>query len=123
MEDFVRIFKSPQGDVYHITLSESNDVLSKSVLDALGDVHVVGIDLRRLEGSHVTDQKVLTALTNAIAEVFLRDENLIICYYCDFLNSIPNTKKAIKKRITNLIIFLSLFFMDYLLSLPPYTSS
>ena len=93
MEDFVRIFKSPQGDVYHITLSESNDVLSKSVLDALGDVHVVGIDLRRLEGSHVTDQKVLTALTNAIAEVFLRDENLIICYYCDFLNSIPNTKK------------------------------
>ena len=35
MEDFVKIFKSPQGDVYHITLSESNDILSKSVLEAL----------------------------------------------------------------------------------------
>jgi hypothetical protein len=93
MEDFVKIFKSPQGDVYHITLSESNDILSKSVLEALGDVHIAGVDLRRLEGSHVTNQKVLTTLANTIAEFFLRDEHLIICYYCDFLNLIPNTKK------------------------------
>jgi hypothetical protein len=42
MEDFVKIFMSPQGDVYHITLSESNDILSKSVLEALGDVHIAG---------------------------------------------------------------------------------
>ena len=93
MEDFVKIFMSPQGDVYHITLSESNDILSKSVLDALDDVHIAGVDLRRLEGTHVTDQKFLTALANTIAEFFLRDEHLIICYYCDFLNLIPNTKK------------------------------
>ena len=93
MEDFVKIFMSPQGDVYHITLSESNDILSKSVLDALDDVHIAGVDLRRLEGTHVTDQKVLTALANTIAEFFLRDEHLTICYYCDFLNLIPNTKK------------------------------
>ena len=93
MEDFVKIFKSPQGDVYHITLSESNDILSKSVLEALVDVHIAGVDLRRLEGSHVTNQKVLTTLANTIAEFFLRDEHLIICYYCDFLNLIPNTKK------------------------------
>ena len=93
MEDFVKIFKSPQGDVYHITISESNDILSKSVLEALGDVHIAGVDLRRLEGSHVTNQKVLTTLANTIAEFFLRDEHLIICYYCDFLNLIPNTKK------------------------------
>lgn len=89
----MKIFKSPQGDVYHITLSESNDILSKSVLEALGDVHIAGVDLRRLEGSHVTNQKVLTTLANTIAEFFLRDEHLIICYYCDFLNLIPNTKK------------------------------
>jgi hypothetical protein len=34
MEDFVRIFKSPDGDVYHITLSEDNGVLSAGVLEA-----------------------------------------------------------------------------------------
>ena len=55
MEDFVKIFKSPQGDVYHITLSESNDILSKSVLEALGDVHIAGVDLRRYVKQHQLD--------------------------------------------------------------------
>ena len=55
MEDIVRIFKSPEGDVYHITLSEDNGVLSAEVLAALGKVHVAGIDLRRLFGKHVTN--------------------------------------------------------------------
>ena len=93
MEDFVRIFKSPEGDVYHITLSEDNGVLSAEVLAALGKVHVAGIDLRRLFGKHVTSQEVLSALANVIAEFFLKDEDVIICYYCDFINSIPNTSK------------------------------
>ena len=93
MEDFVRIFKSPEGDVHHITLSEDNGILSAEVLAALGKVHVAGIDLRRLFGKHVTSQGVLSALANVIAKFFLKDENVIICYYCDFINSIPNTSK------------------------------
>lgn len=93
MEDFVRIFKSPDGDVYHITLSEDNGILSAGVHESLGEVHIVGIDLRRLSGKHVTGNKVLSALSETIADYFLRDENVIICYYCDFLNSIPNTTK------------------------------
>ncbi len=87
MEDFVRIFKSPDGDVYHITLSEDNGILSAGVHESLGEVHIVGIDLRRLSGKHVTGNKVLSALSETIADYFLRDENVIICYYCDFLNS------------------------------------
>ena len=93
MEIFVRIFKSPDGDVYHVTLSEDNGVLSAGVLETLGQVHIAGIDLRRLSGKHVTENVVLAALSNAIAEFFLQDENVIICYYCDFLNPIPNTTK------------------------------
>ena len=41
----------------------------------------------------MTGNKVLSALSETIADYFLRDENVIICYYCDFLNSIPNTTK------------------------------
>ncbi|MBR5918606.1 MAG: hypothetical protein IKZ83_01720 [Prevotella sp.] len=93
MEDFVRIFESPDGDVYHITLSEDNGVLSAGLLETLGETYVVGIDLRRLSGKHVTGQEVLSALSNTIAEFFLQNEDVIICYYCDFLNSIPNTTK------------------------------
>ena len=89
----MRIFRSPEGDVYHISLSIDNGVLSESVLEALGTVCVAGIDLRRLHGKHVTGQEVLSALATTIAEFFLSNENLIICYYCDFLNPIPNTSK------------------------------
>ena len=47
MEDFIRIFRSSQGDIYHITLSEDNNILSSDAIDALKDVTLIGIDLRR----------------------------------------------------------------------------
>ena len=93
MEDFIRIFKSPTGDVYHLTLSEDNVLFSSGVLEALGKVHVAGIDLRRLSGNHVAGQDVLSALANEIAEFFFQNEDVILFYYCDFLNFIPHTTK------------------------------
>ena len=93
MEDFVRIFRSSKGDVYHITLSEDHGILSSNVADALKDVTVVGIELRRLAGNNATGQEVLTAIENTIAEFFVEHENCIICYYCDFLSPIPHTSK------------------------------
>lgn len=93
MEDIVRIFKSPEGDEYHITLSEDYGVLSHDVLKSLGNARVVGIELRRLSGRHVTRQGVFTAIEEAIAEALLQNDDVIICYYCDFITPIPNTKK------------------------------
>lgn len=93
MKDLVRIFKSPEGDVYHISLSEDNGLLSQEALETLGNVHVVGIELRRLAGKHTAGHEVLAALEETIAEVFLQHDDVIICYYCDFINSIPKTNK------------------------------
>ena len=93
MEDFVRIFQTSTGDVYHITLSEDHSVLSSDAIDTLRDVHVVAIELRRLAGRNTTGQEVLAAIESTIAEYFVSHENSIICYYCDFINPIPHTKK------------------------------
>ena len=93
MEDLVRIFKSPDGDVYHITLSEDKSVLSPDARDALKDITVVGIELRRLSGSHATGHDVLAAIEDTIAELFLQSDDVIICYYCDYINPIPRTTK------------------------------
>lgn len=93
MEDFVRIFQTSTGDVYHITLSEDHSVLSVEAIDALKDVSIVGIELRRLAGRNATGQEVLAAIESTIAEHFVSHENSIICYYCDFINPIPRTKK------------------------------
>ena len=93
MEDFIRIFKSPTGDVYHITLSEGHDILSSETIEALKGVNLIGIDLRRLAGNNSTGQNVLNAIENTIAEFFIERENVMICYYCDFINPIPKTSK------------------------------
>ena len=78
---------------YHITLSEDHSVLSSEAIDALHDVNVVGIELRRLAGRYATGQEVLAAIESTIAEFFAKHENAIIGYYCDFINPIPHTSK------------------------------
>ena len=93
MKDLEKIFKSPEGDVYHISLSEDKGILSQEVVETLGNVHVFGIELRRLAGKNTTGHDVLAALEGTIAELFLQHEDVIICYYCDFVNPIPKTKK------------------------------
>ena len=93
MEDFIRIFRSSTGDVYHIALSEDHSVLSSEAIDAMHDVNVVGIELRRLAGRNTTGQEVLAVIESTIAEFFNEHENAIICYYCDFINPIPHTSK------------------------------
>lgn len=93
MDDFVRIFRSPGGDVYHITLSEGNNFLSTEAIRLLDGLTLVGIDLRRLKGRHITEQNVLTAIESTIAEFFFQREDVLICYYCDFITPIPNTSK------------------------------
>ena len=84
---------SPDGDVYHLTLSEDHGVLSPELRETLGNTRVVGIELRRLAGVNTAGHDVLAALEDAIAEIFLQNDDVIICYYCDFINPIPHTKK------------------------------
>ena len=93
MKDIVRIFRSSDGDIYHITLSEGKGVLSPELLEVLKDICIVGVELRRLSGNNFTSHKVLVAIENTIADMFLQREDIIICYYCDFINPIPHTKK------------------------------
>lgn len=93
MEDFVRIFRSSAGDVFHVTLSEAYGFLSSELIDSLKDVDILGIELRRLAGKNVAGLEVLKAIENTIAEFFIKNKNAIICYYCDFINPIPHTYK------------------------------
>ena len=93
MDDFVRIFRSSTGDVYHITLSEDHSVLSSRTIGTLRNVSIVGVELRRLAGCNTTGQEVLTAIEGTIADFLAEHKNAIICYYCDFINPIPHTSK------------------------------
>lgn len=94
MEDFVRLLSTDEGDVYHITLSEDTVLFSQDTLKIISGVKVIGIDLRRLVGSSPTGHDMLAAIEKVIADFFQEYDNVMIFYYCDFINPIPHTKKT-----------------------------
>ena len=71
MEDLVRIFKSPDGDVYHITLSEDKSVLSPDARDALKDIKFKKAEINGHEVYEVTypngNRAVVSSPEQAIA--------------------------------------------------------
>lgn len=93
MGDFVRLLSTSAGDIYHITLSENTELLSEEVQSYIRDIKLMGVDLRRLQGLNVTPPAMLSAIERVIAEFFLSHDDVIIFYYCDFLNPIPHTSK------------------------------
>ena len=93
MEDIVRHISTDKGHDYHITLSEDASLLSEEVKAFIGSTKLIGIDLRRLAGENITTQGMLAALENTIADFFMKHDDVMIFYYCDFLNPIPHTTK------------------------------
>ena len=94
MEDFVRLLSTDEGDVYHITLSEDTVLFSQETLKIINGVRVVGIDLRRLVGISPNGHEVLAAIEKVIADYFQDYDNVMLFYYCDFINPIPHTNKT-----------------------------
>lgn len=45
MDEIIKIFRSPEGDVYHIALSEHKEILSTNVIKALEGIHFVDINV------------------------------------------------------------------------------
>ena len=50
--------------------------------------------MRRLVGSSPTGHDILSAIEKVIADFFQEYDNVMIFYYCDFINPIPHTKKT-----------------------------
>ena len=93
MESFIREIATSRGDIYRIRLSEEDGLLSKNVQHLIGDTHIMGIELLRIKGKETASHITLKSIEDFIAEIFGKSENLIIMYYCDFINPIPHTNK------------------------------
>ena len=94
MEDYVKQLFSSNGDIVHITLSENTILFSEETIQLIGDVKLVGVDLRRLAGKSSVSQNMLAAIEKVIADFYMVRNNTMIFYYCDFINPIPNSQKT-----------------------------
>lgn len=90
--NYIDFLSSIKGDIYQISLSSENDGLIaadvRRTLSAEGII-ILDVELNRVQGLNPTTNAVLSKIGEKIAEVFLANPNVIICYFCDFLSDLP----------------------------------
>lgn len=95
-----KFYESPAGDIYSISLSSENGGLIAD--DIRRDIEregiiVLDIELNRIQGTNPTTIAILIKTVEMIADYFLANPNVVICYYCDFLSQLPYVNKRKKK--------------------------
>ena len=93
MATFVREITTSQGDILRVGLSFERKLLSPEVQNTIGNTELMGVELSRISGSSVIGHEALQAIEEYIASVFAKNADMMLFYFCDFINPIPNTSK------------------------------
>lgn len=98
----VFVIQSESGDEYKLQITtDRSGLIAAELLDRLNSegIEVVEIGLGRSKGSLPTKPRVLAQIEKIVAEVFLAHPNVVISFFCDFINAIPSMNKR-KKGMT-----------------------
>ena len=90
--NYTDFLSSAKGDIYQISLSSKNGgLIADDVRQSLSTegIVVMDVELNRVQGLNPTTNAVLSKIGEKIADVFLANPNVIICYFCDFLSELP----------------------------------
>lgn len=72
-------------------------------------VEIVEVLLDRVKGSQTTSIAVLSEMSDIIYRLFEANENIIIYFFCDDLNEIPNTNKNVSPQAYRSRLFSAMF--------------
>jgi hypothetical protein len=89
---------SEEGDEYKLQFTtDRSGIIADALLDKLNEngIEVVEIGLGRVNGVAVTNNRVLAQIEECIADLLKRHHNIVLSFFCDFINYIPATKKKI----------------------------
>ena len=94
----VYTFLSETGDEYKLQFTtERSGIIAGDILDYLKSegIEVAEIGLGRVMGGNVTGAKMLSQIEECIADFMQRHQNVVLSFFCDFINFLPATKKGI----------------------------
>ena len=80
---------SENGDEYRLQFTtDRSGIIADDILDLMNNegVDVAEIGLGRVKGVNVTSSKVLSQIEECIADFMQRHQNLILSFFCDFIN-------------------------------------
>ena len=106
------VIQSDQGDEYRLRITSDHiGMLSDDVLRELANkgVQVVDIELERTKGDNVTSPRVLAKIEECIADIFLSHQDVMICFFCDFISLIPSSKKNMSVQEYRSRLFSNMF--------------
>lgn len=85
--------------------------LSDKVFDYLQKegIEIVEVLLDRVKGSDKTSIAVLSEISNIIFRLFKDNENVILYFFCDDLNEIPNSIKSMEPQAYRSRLFSAMF--------------
>jgi len=87
---------SENGDEYKLQFTtERSSLIANNILDRLeqAGIEVVEVGLGRVKGENITGHKMLGQIEACIADLLQRHPNVILSYFCDFINLVPRKKK------------------------------
>ena len=87
---------SEQGDEYKLQFTtERSGIIADDILDQLNaqGIEVVEIGLARVKGQNITGHKVLHQIEECIADLMRRMPNVILSYFCDFIQYVQSKKQ------------------------------
>lgn len=81
--------------------TERSGLIAEDLLDRINaeGIEVVEIDLGRTKGTAPTNLLVLAQIEQITANIFLSHPNVVVCFFCDFIQAIPFMSKK-KEGIT-----------------------
>ena len=102
----VYVIKIEDGNEYKLQFTtDHSGLIAPELLDFINSqgIEVVEVGLGRSKGSAVTNPRVLAKVEEYIAEMFLSHSNVVISFFCDFINFIPSMSKR-RKDINNKVV-------------------
>lgn len=106
------IIQADQGDEYRLRITSDHiGMLSDEVILELRakGIQVVDIELERTKGLRVTSPRVLAKIEECIAEVFFSRQDIMICFFCDFISLVPSMKKKMSVQEYRSRLFSDMF--------------
>lgn len=106
---------SDRGDEYRLQFTtERSGIIANVLLDQLAHdgIEVVEIGLARVKGSGVTGHKVLGQIEKLIADFMQQRQNVILSFFCDFINLVPSSKNRMSVQEYRSRLF-SMMFKRY----------
>ena len=92
----VYTFLSEAGDEYKLQFTtEHSGIITEDILSCLQNegIEVAEVGLGRVRGVNVTSHKMLTQIEDSIADFMQRHSNVVLSFFCDFINFLPATKR------------------------------